>query len=361
MLQRMNFVSACLNASCLAGFGRKFFLILDAVKNSFFENNVVCCCCLLTLSLVLHLGWLALPNGVVFDEVHYAKCVSGYISGMYFFDSHPPLAKMLIAEVARLAGVKPIYQFLRIGTPYPGRDFLWLRLLPAFFGSLLVPLIYLIAYRSNRTRATAAIAGLFILFDNALLIQTKFILLEPFLLVFGFLALLLFWESRVFFVDGRWGEWTVLGAAVAVGLCIATKWTGVGFWGLLLASASWRTAKRIWHRKKGWGLSLASCCILVAVPLLVYVIVFFLHFSMLPQSGSGNRLMTQRFQVSQTGGYPLRDFPENFWELNRAMYSSHVRTTSYHRYGSSWYVWPFMSKPVFYWQSPDQTVHTLSA
>jgi dolichyl-phosphate-mannose-protein mannosyltransferase len=306
---------------------------------------------LTALSLTLHLGWLAEPNELVYDEVHYAKYVSGYLSGEYFFDSHPPLGKLMIAGVARLAGVTPFHGVQRIGVPYPNKQYIWLRLLPALFGSLLAPLIYLVALRSTRSRGAAATAGVFVLLDNALLAQSKFILLDAFVLLLGFVSLYLFWQCKLFFPDGRWGKWSALGAAVAAGLCITTKWNGIGFWGLLLLLASYSLVSKFWTHGTVDRRVLLSYVSLVGLPLFLYIAAFFIHFALLSKPGPGNWFMTARFQTSQAMGYPLRDFPANLWELNRTMYASHLRTTPVHPYGSSWYMWPLMRQPVYYWNS----------
>ena len=174
--------------------------------------------------------------------------------------------------------------------PYPDEQYVWLRLMPALFGSLLVPLVYLLAHRGSRSQMAAGVAGVFVLFENALLVQSKFILLDSFLLVFGFLSLYLFWQSTTFFADGRWGGKAAVGSAVAAGLCIATKWTGIGFWGLLLAFACYTVVGSIRageHRKR--GAVLACAALLVAVPPVLYSAIFLTHFALLPQPGPGNR------------------------------------------------------------------------
>ena len=312
-------------------------------------------CTLFVLSLALHLGWLAQPNEVVFDEVHYGKYVSGYLTGEYFFNNHPPLGKLMVAGVAWLAGVTPTFGFRRIGAPYPNHQFIWLRLLPALCGAVLVPLVYLVALRSARSRAAATIAGMFVLLDNALLVQSKFLLLDAFVLMFGFLSLYLFWQSRLFFADGRWGAWAALGAAVAAGLCMATKWTGLGFWSLLLVFGGYRVVSKFWRGDAGRAVACRAFAALLAVPLVLYIAVFFLHFALLPKPGPGNRFMTPRFKASQAAGYPLRDFPANVWEVNRTMYVTHVHLTAKHPYSSRWYAWPLMMRPIAYWTKEVQT------
>src|SRR5690349_3148646 len=101
-------------------------------------------CLLLALSLELHLRWLGQPREVVVDEVLFGQYVTGYSTGEYFFDDHPAVGKLMIAGIAKLAGVSPSYAFHRGGAPYLSNSYLSLRLLPSLFGSLLAPLIHLV-------------------------------------------------------------------------------------------------------------------------------------------------------------------------------------------------------------------------
>lgn len=55
------------------------------------------------LSIIL-INIFFFSRAIVFDELHYGKYVSLYMKGTFFFDSHPPLGKQLIAAAAYLAG-----------------------------------------------------------------------------------------------------------------------------------------------------------------------------------------------------------------------------------------------------------------
>ena len=44
------------------------------------------------------------PNALVFDEQHFGKFLSYYITGEYFFDIHPPIGKLVLGYVGYLTG-----------------------------------------------------------------------------------------------------------------------------------------------------------------------------------------------------------------------------------------------------------------
>ncbi|KAJ3195036.1 hypothetical protein HDU67_004525, partial [Dinochytrium kinnereticum] len=86
------------------------------------------------------------PNQVVFDEVHFGKFASYYLRGEYFFDVHPPLGKMLLAGMGAFVGYDGHFLFENIGDDYIANKvpYIGLRMMPAIFGALVIPVAFLI-------------------------------------------------------------------------------------------------------------------------------------------------------------------------------------------------------------------------
>lgn len=86
------------------------------------------------------------------------------MSRTFFFDSHPPLGKQLVAAAAYLAGFDGRFKFDRIGSPYPEQVPLFaLRIVPALFGSFILPTAYYLVLELGLKPGSAAIAGLLLL------------------------------------------------------------------------------------------------------------------------------------------------------------------------------------------------------
>ena len=74
---------------------------------------------LLVVGVFTRMLRLESPQNVVFDEMHYGKYASLYLKNTFFFDSNPPLGKMIIALAGYLAGFDGRFTFDKIGQEYP--------------------------------------------------------------------------------------------------------------------------------------------------------------------------------------------------------------------------------------------------
>ncbi|KAJ9075271.1 Dolichyl-phosphate-mannose--protein mannosyltransferase 1 [Entomophthora muscae] len=77
---------------------------------------------LAVVGLLVRLFHISHPDSVVFDEVHFGGFASKYITRNYFFDVHPPLAKLMIAAVAWMSGFDGSFDFSDIGKTFVGTE-----------------------------------------------------------------------------------------------------------------------------------------------------------------------------------------------------------------------------------------------
>jgi dolichyl-phosphate-mannose--protein O-mannosyl transferase len=301
---------------------------------------------LLVLSAGLHLFRLSEPRRVVFDEVHFGAFISAYCGdGRYFFDIHPPHAKLLIAGVAALGGYRGGQAFEELNQPLTEVSPALLRLAPALAGTLVPLLLFLLMRQLGASIAAALLAGLAVLLDNGLLVQTRVIALDGFLVlgIFGSLCTVLAAlraRSR-----GRRTAFAAL-AGLLVGLAVGTKFTGLAALGLvglvlmvdLLRSRSLQRL-RVTASVSVWLLSAA---------LSVYAAGWWAHFALLPEPGSGYAF-----------GVPMGSLLRDTVDLHRHMLASNYGLTASHPSASPWWSWPLMLRSVFYWGDGEALIYFL--
>ncbi|XP_075212728.1 protein O-mannosyltransferase rt isoform X2 [Lycorma delicatula] len=249
------------------------------------------------------------PRNIVFDELHYGKYVSLYMKRTFFFDAHPPLGKQLIAAAAYLAGFDGNFKFDAIGSPYKENVPLFaLRFVPAMCGSLLVPATYHFMLELGCKQWTAALAAFLILCDNAILTQSRFILMESMLLLFtvyGMFCVLRFRKLQDHIYCWQWWFWLSL-ASLLLTLAVCVKY--VGFFSCCLGMALvWWDYWRLLSNKLFSDFSLfcnavARFLVMALVGITVYLTVFYIHLAVLSKAGPHDSIMTSAFQASLEGG-----------------------------------------------------------
>ena len=229
----------------------------------------------------------------------------------------------MIAGFAKVFSFKPEFSFAQIGESSPttnilpcGSFLLWQVLLPV--------VIFLLALQLKFRPQAAFITGLLVALENALIVQTRYILMDGFLLLFGFSALLFYFRRKFLWM------------AVFGGLAMSIKWTGLTFLALPLIIETWR-----YFINRSYEPFIKNVLIFILVPFAIYFSIFTLHFALLTKPGPGDAFMSQNFHNENVS--------KKFVELNVQMYQSNQRLTATHPYGSQWYSWPFMTRPIFYW------------
>ena len=291
---------------------------------------------LLALGALLHLYRLAEPRRVVFDEVHFGGFVNNYLGDhAYFFDIHPPHAKLLIAGVAALGGYRGEQPIKDLDQAIEKAPTALLRFVPALAGILLPLVLFALLLQLGASPLAAFLGGLAGALDNALLLQTRIIALDGILLLGTFGGLSAVLAARSAPTRGRRSAFALLAGALA-GLAAGTKFTGLAalpVLGAVLAAPllprpSWESLRRA-----------ASLSVWVATGVvIVYGAGWILHFALLTEPGPG-----------YVWAVPTGDFLVDTIRIHGLMLASNYGLTAPHPYASGWWSWPLMLRPVFYW------------
>jgi len=306
---------------------------------------------LIGAALATRLWGLFTPAAVVFDEVYFKVYAGDYLKHSYYFDPHPPLGKLLLAGWAWLTHLDP--SSLTGTGPVVA-----LRILPALAGAAIIPIFYAFLRQLGASRRIATLGATLLLLDNALLVESRFVLIDSMLIAFGLGAVTCFLAARR--RSGRGRTTFVIAAALLAGLAASTKWTGLTALGLI--GLIW-TADQIFAARKlrrdflrDLRKRVLEGIALIFIPILVYLSVFWVHFSLLTTSGQGDAFMSPRFQSTLVGNQLYNpsvhmNFWDKFIDLNHAMsQSEETLKTATHPYGSKWSSWPIMYRSVYYWQ-----------
>jgi len=298
---------------------------------------------LTALSLLTHFWNLFSPAAVVFDEAYYEKFAGAYFTHAFYFDVHPPLGDLMYAALARCLHIAPA--ILTAPSPAPA-----LRLLPATFGALTIPLVYIILTQLGAGRRIAALGAAAVLLDNALLSASRFILLDTFLIGFGLAAIACYLASRDRPTRSR-VSWLAASAFLA-GCGLSIKWTGSSALAVILVAwfvASVRSRVGV-KRLIGEGL------VLTAIPAIVYCTAFAIHFALLTHSGPGNTFMSVRFQSQLVGSSQYDPAVHmSYWAKMRDVhhairYANGGLQNATNPAASPWYTWPTMKHPFAMWE-----------
>src|SRR5438309_2532048 len=306
-------------------------------------------------------GVLSPPNGQVFDEIYFPVDAYDDVKGMElcrpsttdckynYFDPEPPLAKLMIAGGewgygwyrATFQGAKGDFIDLGFNT------FGW-RIAVCIFGTLCVPLMYLFARRLWPNRLFALAAATLVCFDGMFFLQSRLGMIDIFPIFFillGYTLYIVHIQSRT--PAGSLVSLIVLGTILGVG--IASKWIVLAAWATIVLLLVARVVRRyvdvhigpaenpIWTWERGEGPAVAggaradvyvllALVALVAIPLAIYYASWYPFF------------LRGQFQN-------LADLIE----YQRQSYIYHATLTATHPYGSPWWSWPFLSRPVLYY------------
>ncbi|KAL7424410.1 Dolichyl-phosphate-mannose--protein mannosyltransferase 4 [Cryptotrichosporon argae] len=274
---------------------------------------------LFVVALVARFYRIAHPAQVVFDEVHFGAFAGQYLRREYYFDVHPPLAKMLNALSGWLVGFDGGFGFENIGDGYEahGVPYVGMRSFCAILGSLTIPVVYAIMRESGYPIGIAAFSAGLILFDNGHITQTRLILLDAALVLFMALSLLTyikFHQQRYREFSKTWWLW-LLATGASLAATLGCKMVGLFTFAAVGAAVLWDLWGILDVRK---GNSMAyfykhffyRALGLVVWPFMLYLSFFWVHFKILKFSGPGDSFMSPAFQETLHGNELLLNAQE---------------------------------------------------
>lgn len=193
-----------------------------------YYRDVILAIILFVCALSLRMpGLLHVPNTLYGDETLNIQFAIMERNGVPYFDMHPPFMHMIYGSVLPAevsAGAYGINGF----SPVPDHSvLLWrMRFVSAIGGALLASGIFLLCRSLSIGVLASFLAGLFVVFDNALVLYGRTVLRDTLMPLFALMAVYV--ASGFVHTTRVIDRWLLVGGAgVFLGLAAAMKWTGV--------------------------------------------------------------------------------------------------------------------------------------
>lgn len=257
-------------------------------------------------SAAVRLWNLSDPNSVVFDEVHFGKFASKYIKGVFFTDVHPPLAKMLYAGVASLAGFNGDFEFDDIGLAFPkDTPYFFMRLFSASLGLATVLLLYFTLRASGIRIWIAFVSAMIFAVENSFVTISRYILLDAPLIFFIAAAVYSYKKYELYPSESLTAYKALLATGLALGLALSSKWVGlftVAWVGILSLIKIWFDIGDLTKPVKvTLRHSFVKAVILIVSPLVLYAFFFHIHFQTLIFNSDGSGFFSSAFRSTLIG------------------------------------------------------------
>lgn len=260
-------------------------------------------------------------TGTMFDEVYHGRTAYEFLHGLTTYETtHPHFGKILIALGVLIFGMNP---------------FGW-RFMSAFFGILILPLMYLFAKKLFRNSFAAAASTGLLAFDCMHYTLSRIATIDIFAAFF--ILLMYYWLYEYFIKDCAYRSGknalqdsfppksvyiplALCGISMALG--ISTKWTGVYAGMGLGVLFVWYTLTHF-PKKQTLKLFLFCCLFFIVLPLLVYTLCFIPVVDYAPYHG----LIDKTIQGT------------------KYMFDYHANLVAEHYYSTPFYEWPIIWMPL---------------
>ncbi|MDD3340952.1 MAG: phospholipid carrier-dependent glycosyltransferase [Bacilli bacterium] len=258
-------------------------------------------------------------NSSYFDEIYFARTAYEYANVLPAYEwVHPPLGKILISIPIKLFQMAPFYY----------------RLMPNIAGILMIPVMYIFAKRLFKKTKYAALAGLLFALDGFHFAHTRMASVDPFLVLFLLLSFLFMYEYLTYKEEVPFKKklFKLFLSGFFIGCAIATKWTSL-FGALALAIFFFihffkQCKRKDWLQKQGIKILIVCLLFFVIIPLVLYLSLY---------------LCFPTMYYFHTGSFAEIE------NITKSMFAYHSSLKADHPFYSSFYTWPLMIKPVWYY------------
>ncbi|RCW43409.1 phospholipid carrier-dependent glycosyltransferase [Paenibacillus prosopidis] len=290
-------------------------------------------------------------KGSYFDEIYHARTAYEHLEHIVAYENtHPPLGKIFIALGIKWFGLNP---------------FGW-RIAGTLFGIAMLPLMYLFARRLFNSSIYAALAAALFAVDFMHFTQTRIATIDVYgvffiMLMFFFMhnyyslsfyrvklgvTLVPLFLAGLFFGIGVASKWIVLyggaGLAVMLGLSLFERYKQYAAAKHVLQRGSTQEQEHHFNKEtlqhivnvfpRYTWITLTVCLVFyIAVPLLIYGLSYIPVLTVMDD------------------GYTIK----SFIDYQKHMFSYHSNLVSTHPFSSSWWEWPFMKRPVWYYSGDN--------
>ena len=324
---------------------------------------------------------LTIPNAVVFDETYFGDFINNYIKQEFFFDIHPPLAKLILYAYAKYVvkydgsfnftvtngNYNNISLYSRNLNKTIDYDFYSkIRFVPAFLCSFVTLFLVLTLINRNVSILNSILCGLVSLFDCLKISQSRLILTDGILYFFVSLTILItsFIENndkniknnrkmmknniKIFFL--------IFFQSLTAGCAFSTKFTAggllvyIGFSHILIIYYKYLSKQSTKFKNDDYQINLKMFlielffrgifCIFIVFSVVLFS--FYMHFKILINSGKGDEYVacTNRNDPENCIFHSLPFF-RKFYVMIRMMLYYNSNVSSQHPYASKWFQWPF--------------------
>lgn len=253
-------------------------------------------------------------TGTYFDEIYHARTAYEHLHRLEPYEwTHPPLGKIIIALGIALFGMNPF----------------GFRIMGVVFGTLLIPLFYLLARRLLGKEKYALFVTFLFTFEFMRFVQARIATIDTYVVFFilGAYYFLLRYLQRRDRVDYR----ALLLSGIFFGCGAATKWTviyaGLGMMVLFLLDLTKRFREEAWFKEVVWRKLLPFCVLsFILIPVSIYALSY-IPYILVP-------------------GHDVSDI----WRYQGQMYHYHKDLKATHPFASPWWQWPAIIRPIWLYQ-----------